>query len=172
MFSIALLSCYESCLFIYLDEPFEFCKSRNAVNYTKVTETLTITSPDYPNIQYSINKSCTIQVALQQVPLQQVVLHILHQSTVKPADCTLDYSIEDTNGNMLTNRQEINQRDDTQCTIIVDILLTEGQDGVVLYLPGGTRAGFSFTFTGKFVVTFISMTDNQMKFQGISTVKM
>ena len=125
-----------------------FCETEQVVNYTKVTETLTITSPDYPNILYSTNKNCFIQISLQQVPLQQVVLHILHQSTVEPADCTLDYSIEDSNGNILTNRQETTQRDDTQCTIIVDILLTEGQDGVIFYLPAGIRPGFSFTFTG------------------------
>ena len=146
------------------DDHIEFCESKQTITYTKVTETLIITSPDYPNIQYSINKRCSIQVSLQQVPLQQVVLHILHQSTVEPADCTLDYSIEDTNGNILTNRQEINQRDDTQCTIIVDILLTEGQDDVIFYLPAGTRPGFRFTFTGKLVAAFISISSHQFDY--------
>ena len=138
-------------------ELIRFCETEQVVNYTKVTETLTITSPDYPNIQYSINKNCSIQVSLQQVPLQQVVLHILHQSTVEPADCTLDYSIGGEGGNILTNRQEKNQHYGTQCTITVDILLTKGQDYVIFLLPAGIRPGFRFTFTGKLMKIYSSI---------------
>ena len=138
-------------LFLVLadSEFISFCETEQVVLYTKVTETLTITSPDYPNTQYSINKNCSIQVSLQQVPLQQVVLHILHQSTVEPRNCgSLDYTIENKKSNILIYRQETNQHEGTQCTIIVDILLTELQDGVIFYLPAGNRPGFSFTFTG------------------------
>ena len=143
---------YTNVFFLFLadSEFIRFCETEQVVNYTKVTETLTITSPDYPNTQYSINNNCSIQVSLQKLPLNQSVLHILHQSTAEPntANCTRDYIIQNKSSSLFTNKQETTNKDVKQCTIIVDILLTKKQDSVVLHLPAGTKNGFSFTFRG------------------------
>ena len=148
------LSSYTNVLFLVLANStfINFCETEQVVNYTKVTETLTITSPDYPNIQYSINKSCSIQVSLQQVPLQQVVLHILHQSAGESqiSECNQDYNITDINNTPFPNKQRSNHSGSTQCcSILEDILLTEVHDDLIVYLPAGTRPGFTFTFTGR-----------------------
>ena len=177
-----MLPAYMYLLFLVLadSEFIRFCETEQVVNYTSVTETLTITSPDYPNIQYSIIKSCFIQVSLQQVPLQQVVLHILHQSTHQTdvPECTQEHIITDTERNAFTNKREDAKRDGTQCTIIVDILLTEVQDDVIFYLPAGTRTGFRFTFTGNgfcyvasFKVTFYTFLGGVTKINLLVTCK-